>query len=467
MASHLRKRWDANFQGMSRRDRRGCDYDAYLADPLADWDLSIPADVAADVADAEAAVRALNDAGTTHVSLEGLARFLLRAESVGSSKIEGFEAAARRLARAEAAIVLGGEANDRVAAEVIGNIAAMESAVELATSADPFELDDLLSVHRTLMDNSPSPELGGVVREEQNWIGGNSFNPCSAAFVPPPHEYLPDLLADLLGYVNGDEHSPLAHAAIAHAQFETLHPFADGNGRTGRALIHVVLRRRGLAPTFVPPISLVLATWSDDYVNGLMTYRHLSEPESTQRSATAVEWLRMFATATSRACQDAGTYSDDIGELTAIWRSKLGRVRANSSADLLLRVLPGAPIVTVGSASKLIGRSKARTTDAVNALARAGILQQRNVGRHRYRVFEATEVLDLFTGLERVLASQTGDTTSGPPIRRVPQHPGSAEPTGQTRSHPPIPSSASASASASSRPDDSPPANATIRSLRR
>lgn len=208
MASHLRKRWDANFQGMSRRDRRGCDYGAYLADPLADWDLSIPADVAADVADAEAAVRALNGAGTTHVSLEGLARFLLRAESVGSSKIEGLEAAARRLARAEAAIVLGGEANDRVAAEVIGNIAAMESAVELATSADPFELDDLLSVHRTLMDNSPSPELGGVVREEQNWIGGNSFNPCSAAFVPPPHEYLPDLLADLLGYVNGDEHSP-------------------------------------------------------------------------------------------------------------------------------------------------------------------------------------------------------------------------------------------------------------------
>ena len=142
------------------------------------------------------------------MSLEGLARFLLRAESVGSSKIEGLEAAARRLARAEAAIALGGDANDRVAVEVIGNIAAMESAVELATSADPFELDDLLSVHRTLMDNSPTPELGGVVRQEQNWIGGSSFNPCSAAFVPPPHEYLPDLLADLLDYVNGDEHSP-------------------------------------------------------------------------------------------------------------------------------------------------------------------------------------------------------------------------------------------------------------------
>ncbi|MEQ8717714.1 MAG: Fic family protein [Acidimicrobiales bacterium] len=423
MASHLRKRREANFQGMSRRDRRGCDYDAYLPDPLVGWDPSIPADVAADIADAEAAVRALNDAGTTHVSLEGLARFLLRAESVGSSKIEGLEAAAHRLARAEAAIALGGDADDRVAVEVIGNIAAMESAVGLAASTDRFELDDLLSVHRTLMDNSPTPVVGGVVRQEQNWIGGSSFNPCSAAFVPPPPEHLPDLLADLLDYVNGDAHSPLVQAAIAHAQFETLHPFADGNGRTGRALIHVVLRRRGLAPSFVPPISLVLATWSDDYVDGLTTFRHLGEPDSAERSTAAVEWLRMFATATSRSCRDAEAYSDDIDEITATWRSKLGRVRANSSTELLLGVLPGAPIVTVGSASKLIGRSKARTTDAVNTLARAGVLRQRNVGRQRYRVFEATEVLDLFTGLERALASPTGDTSSDRPVRLVPQRP--------------------------------------------
>ena len=424
MASHLPKRWDANFEGMSRQDRRGCDYHAYLADPLADWSLSISADVAADIADAEAAVRALNNAGTTHVSLEGLARFLLRAESVGSSKIEGLEAATRRLAQAEAAIALGGDANDRVAVEVIGNIAAMESAVKLAANTNRFDLGDLLSVHRTLMDNSPTPELGGVVREEQNWIGGSSFNPCSAAFIPPPSEYLPDLLADLLDYVNGNDHSPLVQAAIAHAQFETLHPFADGNGRTGRALIHVVLRRRGLAPTFVPPISLMLATWSDDYVNGLMTFRHLSKPDSTDRSAATVEWLHMFATATSRACQDAEAYSEDIDEITATWHSKLGRVRANSSTDLLLRVLPGAPIVTVESASKLINRSKARTTDAVNALASTGVLRQRNVGRQRYRVFEATEVLDLFTGLERALASPTSDTRSARPVRATPQRPG-------------------------------------------
>ncbi|MFV1971604.1 MAG: Fic family protein [Acidimicrobiia bacterium] len=110
------------------------------------------------------------------------------------------------------------------------------------------------------MERSRRPELGRVVRERQNWIGGSSYNPCSAVFVPPPPDHVDGLVQDLIEYVNGDEHSPLVQAAIAHAQFETIHPFADGNGRTGRALIHVILRRRGLSPTFVPPISLVLAT---------------------------------------------------------------------------------------------------------------------------------------------------------------------------------------------------------------
>lgn len=404
MATRLRRRWNARFEGLGRRDRLGCWYDAYLADPLAGWELVIPADVAADIADAESAVRSLNDAGTAHVSLEGLARFLLRVESVGSSRIEGLAPTTRRLARAEAALALGGDADDRVAVEVIGNIAAMESAVELATGAPSFELDDLLTVHRTLMDNSPAPEYGGAVRTEQNWIGGSSFNPCSAAFVPPPPEYLAELLVDLLDYVNGEDHSPLVQAAIAHAQFETLHPFADGNGRTGRALIHVVLRRRGLAPAFVPPISLVLAAWSDGYVSGLTNFRHLGEPDSAERSGTAAEWLKMFAAATSRSCHDAGRYRAAIDDIAIEWRRRIGRVRANSSTDLLIGVLPGAPILTVETAGRLINRSKARTSDAVNALTEAGVLRQRNVGRLRYRVFEATEVLNLFSGLERALA---------------------------------------------------------------
>ena len=423
MAEHIHLRWEPRYEGLSRRDRKGGTYDAYLPDPLAGWDLTIPADVAADIADAEAAVRALNLRGTTHASLEGLARFLLRAESVGSSRIEGLAAAGQRLARAEAALALGGDPRDRVAVEILGNIDAMESAIALASEASSFGLGEQLEVHRVLMERSPAPELGGQVRSVQNWIGGSSYNPCSATFVPPPPEHLPALLDDLFAYVDGDEHSPLVQAALAHAQFETLHPFADGNGRAGRALIHVVLRRRGLAPGFVPPISLVLATWSDDYIGGLTAFRHLGPSDDPARSAGAVEWLRTFAAATRRACLDAERYSDELTELSTRWREALGRVRADSATDRLLRVLPGVPILTVESASRLVGRSRPRAAEAIDRLVDAGILEQRNVGRERYRVFEAKDVLERFTGLERTLASPAGDTRMDPPNRPVPRKP--------------------------------------------
>jgi len=270
------------------------------------------------------------------------------------------------------------------------------------------------------MERSSMPHIGGVVRAAQNWIGGNSYNPCSAAFVPPPPESLEALLNDLLDYVNGDDHPALVQAAIAHAQFETIHPFADGNGRTGRALIHVILRRRGLAPRFVPPISLVLATWASDYIAGLTAFRHVGAPDSAARSTGASSWLRTFATAASRSCSDAEAYATKIEALDARWREQLGRVRANSAVELLLDVLPGVPVITVESAAQLIGRSEMRTGDAVNRLEAAGVLRQRNIGKQRYRVFEAADVVELFTGLERALASPTGNTATAPPTRRVP-----------------------------------------------
>ena len=181
------------------------------------------------------------------------------------------------------------------------------------------------------MVRSSTPEIGGVVRTVQNWIGGSSYNPCSAAFVPPPPGSLEALLDDLVDYVNGDDHPALVQAAIAHAQFETIHPFADGNGRTGRALMHVVLRRRGLAPRFVPPISLVLATWASDYIDGLTAFRHSGALDSADRSTGAGTWFRTFATAAHRSCVDADAYAERIDTLDTRWRAHLGRVRAGSA----------------------------------------------------------------------------------------------------------------------------------------
>jgi Fic family protein len=423
MAEYVRKRWEPRFEGMTRRDRQGCRYDASLPDPRAGWTLTLPGDLAADIADAETAIRDLNEAGTSHVSLEGLARFLLRAESVASSKIEGLDAGPRRLVEAEAALAQGGESADRVAVEVLGTIAAMESAIELATQPEQISLEDLLEIHRILMERSPRPELGGVVRDRQNWIGGSSYNPCSAVFVPPSPEHVDGLIQDLIEYGNGDEHSPLVQAAIAHAQFETIHPFADGNGRSGRALIHVILRRRGLSPAFVPPISLVLATWSGDYISGLTAFRHLDPADSPKRSLAAHTWLRTFAGATLRACNDAQIYATRIDELVNQWRSRLGTVRKGSALDLLLDVLPGVPLLTVESSAGLIDRSDVAAGAAINRLVDAGILTQRNIGKQRYRIFEAPAVLELFTSLERSLASPTGNTETDEPVRPVPESP--------------------------------------------
>lgn len=114
---------------------------------------------------------------------------------------------------------------------------------------------------------------------------GIDYNPCSASFVPAPPEHVEALLDDLCAFRNHDSLPAIAQAAIAHAQFETIHPFVDGNGRTGRALIHVVLRRRDLVHGGVPPVSLVLATWSRDYIGALAATRYPGSADSSAAHA--------------------------------------------------------------------------------------------------------------------------------------------------------------------------------------
>ena len=403
MAELLPKTWKPNFEGLSRQDREGGFYESYLPDPLSGWRFSLPGDLAADIADAETAVRDLNTSGVMHASLEGLARVLLRAEAVASSRIEGLTAGPRRLLRADFLLREGETSSDRRAAEIVGNIRAMDAAIEFGSAQQDFTLDNLLEMHRLIMEHSHRPELGGRIRTSQNWIGGSNYNPLRAAFVPPPPGYLPELVDDLIRYLNGDRHSPLVQAGISHAQFETIHPFADGNGRTGRALIHVVLRRRGLAPIFVPPVSLLLANWVDDYVEGLTAYRHTSPPGSPARSEGAHTWLTTLAVATRRACLYGRRYAAEITDLYKDWNGRIGRTRKDSSVRLLLAALPGAPIVSVKTAASLIGRSTVNTNAAVNRLAEVGVLAQRNVGKQRYRIFEAPEVIDLITEIEEDL----------------------------------------------------------------
>jgi len=214
----------------------------------------------------------------------------------------------------------------------------------------------------------------------------------------------------------------VAQAAIAHAQFETIHPFADGNGRTGRALIHFVLRRRGLATRVLPPISLVLATWSNDYIAGLGATRYRGPASSTAAHDGTNLWVARFAAACSRAVADATSFEERARSLQDEWRARLGRVRADSATDLLLRALPGTPVITVGSAAAHVGRTFQPVNDAIARLIDADILRQITVGR-RNRVFESPDVIEAFTALERRLASPASDTRISAPSRRVPLRP--------------------------------------------
>ncbi len=318
---------------------------------------------------------------------------------------------------------IGDDAGDVTATEVLGNIEAMRWATETlrngSTGRGRRHLRDAASPVR----RNPARTLASGIRNEQNWIGGSSYNPCSAAFVPPPPKHVRGLMEDLCEFIGGADLPAVVQAALVHAQFETIHPFADGNGRTGRALIHVVLRRRGLIERAEPPISLVLATEADQYVAGLTAYRYLGRPRSAEAVSGLNRWLATFASAARRASIEAVGFEGQIGQIQAEWRTALGRVRAKSATDLLIGALPGAPIVTVASAAALIGRTTQATNEAFKVLVAAGVLRQVNVGRHRSRAFEAPAIIDAFTLFERGLASPTGDTQSAPPARTVPSRP--------------------------------------------
>jgi Fic family protein len=383
---------------------------------------ALDGDVAADVADSERAIAQLNASVHTLVDTEAVARLLLRAESVASSFIEGLVVGARRLLRAEAAAATGERSSDVTADEVLGNIRAMTWAIDNLATAAPVTVDGILAVHERLLRGTRHGDRAGRIREEQNWIGGSGFNPCSAAFVPPPHEYVEELLDDLCTFINSDDLPAVAQAAVAHAQFETIHPFIDGNGRTGRALIHVILRRRGLAPHTLPPISLVLATWSTSYIAGLSATRYRARPNSAVAHEGTNRWIAFFAAACRRAVDDAAEFERNVDQIQEQWRATLGRVRAGSAVERLLHRLPGAPVLTVGGAAELIERSFQATNEAMTRLHEAGVVHQVNVGR-RNRAFEAPAIVDAFTALERRLASPAGDTRTSAPRRPTPARP--------------------------------------------
>lgn len=327
-------------------------------DPLADF---MPELTDRTVRRTEQAAAAVIRAGDRAAGLmEAAARLLLRAEGLASSAIEGLRASAEAVALAEAAADDGGESDDHVAAWVADNLAVVSDAL-----ADPGPLSEtrLLRWHERLMRNSPTIDDRhvGAYRDTLGWVGGAS--PMMAAHVAVPHENIAALMDDLFAFTEREEIDPVTQAAVAHAQFETIHPFADGNGRLGRVIISRILATR-LGVRVPPPVSLQFARDVGGYLSGLALFRQgLVDP-----------WVSWFADAVEAAAGRSTEVLTAVAELQVSWCAAVADRRSDSAARRLVELLPAHPVVNAQMVAELLGVSAQAARSALEDLAAKGIL---------------------------------------------------------------------------------------------
>lgn len=382
---HQELTWTPAAAGTRKSERTPRRYRAWIPAEVADYEPVLSTATAALCERGAVETRRLNADPVALLALEGLGRQLLRSEALASSQIEGLNISHRKLAAAEFADL----ANYR-AAEIVGNVRAMERALEIAAHPGPFTVAAIEAIHREIAVAPPLDRFAGQLREEPSWIGG--VDPSRAEYVGPPAKHVRPLLEDLCRFIERDDISPVAQAAIAHAQFELIHPFADGNGRVGRCLIQAIFRRRGLAPDYVPPISIVLGARKDVYISGIEAFR----------AGDTGSWIAYFARATETTALEARVFSEEVEALQSDWRAVLAPIRGDAAALALIDLLPRFPIVTAAAAEGEIERSRRATLTGLERLAEAEILT-RHRNQKKGDSWEAKELFALLDEFERRL----------------------------------------------------------------
>lgn len=354
----------------SVRRRHSGAYRAAVVPRIADRHLPLPSAVLAASEEASAEVARFD--AELGAEVAPFAAVLLRSESASSSLIENLTSGAKAIALAEL-----GSTEKRNATEIVGNVAAMRAALDLA---DRLDADAILAMHRALLDRL-HPDIAGRWREDQVWIGGTSFGPHDADFVPPHHESVPELIDDLMRFAGRTDLPVLAQAAIAHAQFETIHPFPDGNGRTGRALIHAMLRGHGLTRNVTVPVSAGLLTNTQAYFESLTAYRR-GEP------AVIVERI---AEASFAATANGRQLAADLREVRQGWTDKI-KVRRGGAAWRLADLLLRQPVIDATVVATELGIEVGNANRVIAPLVDAGILAE-FTGFKRNRMWQSREVL--------------------------------------------------------------------------
>ena len=419
MARFVELLWNPDREfGLSRRDLAPGRYLAYVPDELGERLPEIGAEARAAAEDALAVLARADE----RIAARGryLNHLLIRSESISSSWIEGNRIAPKRLAMAELL-----HAGPAVALAVVANVRATEDAV--AAMSDPFRpmtAADIVDLHHVV-----DPHLHKGLRTEQNWVGGPGWSPLRADFVPPPQGEVPRLVDDLARFLTATDGNPVVRAAIAHAQFETIHPFIDGNGRSGRALIHTVLRRGDALRNILIPISTVFAGDTDAYIGGLSAFR--DQPQRLD------DWIIGFCRAAQIAADNAVRLAGDVEALDEEAHQQLVRHRADLGLTpreprrgaVVLRILhnlAAEPVLTVESAAARHGVTPPAAHAALVELTAAGILTRNPIPGTRTLCWTADRHLGLVALTERSNRVGGADTRTRKPIL-APAAPGPAQ----------------------------------------
>lgn len=366
--------WTAKYEthATSRSERRKHQgpYQAAITPTIAGVTFDLPCEVAAKVGEASAELARFDElmgGETGHFSA-----VLLRSESAASSRIENLTASARAIAEAEL-----GTSHRKNAAEVMANTRTMIAALELAGN---IRGTSVLAMHRALMLET-DPTNAGRWRTEQVWIGGGNLGPHLALFVPPHHDRVANAIADLVKFIERDDLPVLAHAALAHAQFETIHPFTDGNGRTGRALVQAMLRHGQLTRNVTVPVSAGLLSDTGAYFDALTTYR-LGDP---------IPIVTQFADAAFKAVANGRQLVDELRQIRQRWQ-QLIKARSDSAVWRLVDLLLRRPVVNARVIAEELDLDVGNVHRYINPLLEAQILVE-SLDVKRNQVWRAAEVL--------------------------------------------------------------------------
>ncbi|MGP6172180.1 Fic family protein [Microbacterium sp. A204] len=356
-------------------------YQAAVTAPIAGWSPRLPVEALADVEDAtrqlvEFDLHAQRTLANDSPALGPMAAILLRTEAASSSQIEQLTTSAKQLALAE--IDEGDRANARA---VVGNVHAMEAALSLAgdvSEGSILAMREALMLHQHGFD----PLLAGRFRGEQVWIGLGEAGPRTADFVAPHHDRVPGAIADLVAFVQRQDLPVLVQVAVAHAQFETIHPFPDGNGRTGRALAQSILRNKGLVRSTAVPISAGLLVDVNRYFAALGSFRE----------GDAAQIIHELARASRIAAVTGSDLVNDLAAQLEDSRAKLAGIRSDAAAWRILPALVSQPVMNAKYLVQTLGLGEMAALRALDAMSARGVLVEMT-GKSRGRVWQHSGIL--------------------------------------------------------------------------